>query len=246
MNKNRVIFGFHAVIARIRYNISSIKKIYVDAARHDERMLNLLRVARTANVCILSVDSRHLFSLVKTHMHQGVVAQVYYFLPKYNLDDLLNQIQGPPLLLILDGITDTHNLGACLRVADAAGVHIVIAPKDHAVGINAIVAKASSGAVETVPYLIVTNLARTMRYLKDRGIFLIGMSDNAKKSLYDNDFTGPIALLFGSENKGIRRLSRITCDTLIHIPMHGFVKNLNVSVASSICLYEVNRQRLKK
>jgi 23S rRNA (guanosine2251-2'-O)-methyltransferase len=154
-------------------------------------------------------------------------------------------VEGAPLLLVLDGITDPHNLGACLRVADGAGAHAVIAPKDHAVGINATVAKVASGAADTVPYFMVTNLARTLNELKERDIRIIGTSDDAERSLYDLDLTGPVALVLGAEGSGMRQLTSKTCDELVRLPMAGAVESLNVSVASGVCLYEAVRQRLK-
>jgi 23S rRNA (guanosine2251-2'-O)-methyltransferase len=160
-----------------------------------------------------------------------------------SLDDLLDGVQGPPLLLVLDGVTDPHNLGACLRVADGAGAHAVIAPKDHAVGINATVAKVASGAAETVPYFMVTNLARTLGELKERSIWIVGTSDDAPRTLFQADFKGPTALVLGAEGAGMRQLTRKTCDELVSIPMCGAVESLNVSVASGICLYEARRQR---
>ena len=161
----------------------------------------------------------------------------------HSLDDLLDAVDGPPLLLVLDGVTDPHNLGACLRVADGAGVHAVVAPKDHAVGLNATVAKVASGAAETVPYLMVTNLARTLNELKERDILIVGTSDDAPGTLYDADLKGAVALVLGAEGKGLRQLTRKTCDVLVRIPMHGAVESLNVSVASGVCLYEARRQR---
>ena len=148
-----------------------------------------------------------------------------------------------PLLLVLDGITDPHNLGACLRVADGAGAHAVIAPKDHAVGVNATVAKVASGAADTVPYFMVTNLARTLNELKERNIRVVGTSDDATQSLYELDLRGPLALVLGAEGSGMRQLTRKTCDELVRLPMHGAVESLNVSVASGVCLYEALRQR---
>ena len=161
----------------------------------------------------------------------------------HSLDDLLDAVDGPPLLLVLDGVTDPHNLGACLRVADGAGVHAVVAPKDHAVGLNATVAKVASGAAETVPYLMVTNLARTLNELKERDILVVGTSDDAPITLYEADLSGPLALVLGAEGKGLRQLTRKTCDQLVRSPMHGAVESLNVSVASGVCLYEARRQR---
>jgi 23S rRNA (guanosine2251-2'-O)-methyltransferase len=163
------------------------------------------------------------------------------------LDDVLDTVEaegrGPALVLVLDGVTDPHNLGACLRTADGAGAHAVIAPKDHAVGLNATVAKVASGAAETVPYLMVTNLARTLGELQDRGLRVVGTSDDAPQTLYDLDLTGPVALVLGAEGTGLRQLTRKTCDELVRIPMQGAVESLNVSVASAVCLYEALRQR---
>jgi 23S rRNA (guanosine2251-2'-O)-methyltransferase len=242
--KSKLMFGFHAVTARIRHDAASVEEIYVDAARHDRRMHDLLKTAKDANVRIIQADDQRLSSMVGTHRHQGVVARAGQLSLARNLDELLDAIVGPPLLLILDGITDPHNLGACLRVADGAGAHAVIAPKDRAVGLNATAAKVASGAAETVPYITVTNLARTMRELKERDVWLIGTTDDADKGLYEADFAGAAALVMGSEGEGMRRLTRETCDVLVSIPMFGAVESLNVSVASGICLYEARRQRL--
>jgi len=163
----------------------------------------------------------------------------------HSLDEVVEAVEGPPLLLVLDGVTDPHNLGACLRVADGAGAHAVVAPKDHAVGVNATVAKVASGAAETVPYIMVTNLARTLNELKDFEIRVIGTSDDAELTLYDIDLSGPVAFVLGSEGEGMRQLTRKTCDQLVRIPMAGAVESLNVSVAAGVCLFEAMRQRLK-
>ena len=178
------------------------------------------------------------------HGHQGVAARVETLPQAHSLDDLLDQVQGPPLLLVLDGVTDPHNLGACLRVADGAGAHAVIAPKDHAAGINATVAKVASGAAETVPYFMVTNLARTLGELKERAIWVIGTSGDASKNIFQVDLKAPVALVLGAEGPGMRHLTRKTCDELVSIPMQGAVESLNVSVASGVCLFEAVRQRL--
>jgi 23S rRNA (guanosine2251-2'-O)-methyltransferase len=244
--KSKMIFGFHAVTARLRHDAASIEEIYIDAERHDRRMQELLRVAKADNVRIIHADDQRLGNMVGTRRHQGVVAKAAELSLARNLDELLDAIVGPPLLLVLDGITDPHNLGACLRVADGAGAHAVIAPKDRAVGLNATAAKVASGAAETVPYITVTNLARTMRELKERNIWLIGTDDEAEKGLYEADFSGPAALVMGSEGEGMRRLTRETCDVLVSVPMFGAVESLNVSVASGICLYEARRQRIVK
>ena len=156
---------------------------------------------------------------------------------------MLDAAAGAPLVLVLDGVTDPHNLGACLRVADGAGAHAVVAPKDHAVGLNATVAKVASGAAETVPYLMVTNLARALGELKERAVVVVGTSDDATDTLYDLDLSGPVALVLGAEGRGLRQLTRSTCDRLVRIPMAGAVESLNVSVAAGVCLYEVVRQR---
>jgi 23S rRNA (guanosine2251-2'-O)-methyltransferase len=241
-----MIFGFHAVTARLRHEASSVEEIYIDAERHDRRMQELLRAAKADNVRIIQVDDQRLSNMVGTRRHQGVVAIAGELSLARNLDELLDAIVGPPLLLVLDGITDPHNLGACLRVADGAGAHAVIAPKDRAVGLNATAAKVASGAAETVPYITVTNLARTMRELKERDIWLIGTTEDAEKGLYEADFSGAAALVMGSEGEGMRRLTRETCDVLVSVPMFGSVESLNVSVASGICLYEARRQRIAK
>ncbi len=244
--KSKMIFGFHAVTARLRHEASSVEEIYIDAERHDRRMQEMLRAAKASNVRIIHADDQRLSSMVGTRRHQGVVAKAGELSLARNLDELLDAIDGPPLLLILDGVTDPHNLGACLRVADGAGAHAVIAPKDRAVGLNATAAKVASGAAETVPYITVTNLARTMREIKERDIWLIGTTDDAEKDLYQADFFGPTALVMGSEGEGMRRLTRENCDVLVSIPMFGSVESLNVSVASGVCLYEARRQRIPK
>lgn len=244
--KSKMIFGFHAVTARLRHDATSVEEIYIDASRHDRRMQDLVHAAKAANVRIIHADDQRLDSMVGTRRHQGVVAKAGELSLARNLDELLDAIEGPPLLLILDGVTDPHNLGACLRVADGAGAHAVIAPKDRAVGLNATAAKVASGAAETVPYITVTNLARTMRELKERDVWLYGFADDAEKTLYEADLAGPAALVMGSEGEGMRRLTRENCDVLVSIPMFGSVESLNVSVASGVCLYEARRQRIAK
>ncbi len=244
--KSKMIFGFHAVTARIRHEASTVEEIYVDASRHDRRMGELLRAAKEANVRIIQTDDQRLDAMVGTRRHQGVVAAAGELSLARNLDELLDAIVGPPLLLLLDGVTDPHNLGACLRVADGAGAHAVIAPKDRAVGLNATAAKVASGAAETMPYITVTNLARTMRELQERDIWLTGTAEDAESTIYDVDFTGGSAIVMGSEGEGMRRLTRENCDRLVHLPMMGSVESLNVSVASGVCLYEARRQRMLK
>lgn len=239
----QVLFGFHAVTVRLKTAPHSIAEIHIDASRHDQRMRQFIERATAAGVRLVESDDVRLQKLCGTHRHQGVVARAESVTLSHSLDDTLDAVQGDPLLLVLDSITDPHNLGACLRVADGAGVNAVIAPKDHAVGINATVAKVASGAADTVPYFMVTNLARTLNELKERNIRVVGASDDAPKSLYAADLTGPLALVLGAEGSGMRQLTARTCDELVRLPMRGAVESLNVSVASGICLYESLRQR---
>ena len=239
----QVLFGFHAVTVRLKSAPKSVIEVHVDATRRDQRMRQFVDRARDAGAKIIDSDDDRLQKLSGSHRHQGVAARVETITISHSLDDTLDAADGPPLILVLDGITDPHNLGACLRVADGAGAHAVIAPKDHAVGINATVAKVASGAADTVPYFMVTNLARTLNELKERDIRVIGTSDDAQQSLYDLDLTGPVALVLGAEGSGMRQLTSKTCDELVRLPMAGAVESLNVSVASGICLYEALRQR---
>jgi 23S rRNA (guanosine2251-2'-O)-methyltransferase len=241
----KVLYGFHAVGVRLKTSPSSILELYVDPTRRDARMRQFVERAQEANLRLIEADGVRLSRLCGSHGHQGVVARVNALVQARTLDDLLEQLPAGevPLLLVLDGVTDPHNLGACLRVADGAGAHALIAPKDHAVGINATVAKVASGAAETVPYFMVTNLSRTLNELKERAIWVIGTSDDAPQTLYQADLKGPLALVLGAEGKGMRQLTRKTCDALVSLPMKGAVESLNVSVASGICLYEAMRQR---
>jgi len=243
MSSPKVLFGFHAVGVRLKTAPQSVIEIYADPTRKDARMRQFLERAQEAGARVIEADGMRLAKLAGSHGHQGVAARVQVLPASHSLDDLLDGIEGPPLLLVLDGVTDPHNLGACLRVADGAGAHAVIAPKDHAVGINATVAKVASGAAETIPYFMVTNLARTLGELKERSIWCIGTSDDAPRTVYQADLKGPVALVLGAEGAGMRQLTRKTCDELVSIPMRGAVESLNVSVASGVCLYEALRQR---
>jgi 23S rRNA (guanosine2251-2'-O)-methyltransferase len=254
MSAPKVLFGFHAVGVRLKTAPQSIIEIYFEPTRRDARMRQFLEKANEAGLRLIEADGIRLARLCGGHGHQGVAARVQQLAPVKSLDELLEQLEAAqaelplpqrqaPLLLVLDGVTDPHNLGACLRVADGAGVHAVIAPKDHAAGINATVAKVASGAAETVPYFMVTNLARTLNELKERNIWIIGTSDGAPKTIYQTDLTGPVALVLGAEGDGMRALTGKTCDELVSIPMRGAVESLNVSVASGVCLYEAVRQR---
>ncbi len=240
---NKILFGFHAVTVRLKAAPKSVLDIHVDASRRDQRMRQFVERAKEAGVRLIESDDDRLQKMCGTHRHQGVVARVEVIALSHSLDDTLDAVDGDPLLLVLDGITDPHNLGACLRVADGAGAHGLIAPKDHAVGVNATVAKVASGAADTVPYFMVTNLARSLNELKERNIRVVGTSDDAPLSLFDADLRGPLALVMGAEGGGMRQLTRKTCDLLVRLPMHGAVESLNVSVASGVCLYEAVRQR---
>jgi 23S rRNA (guanosine2251-2'-O)-methyltransferase len=243
MSSPKVLFGFHAVGVRLKTAPQSIVEIYFEPTRRDARMRQFVAKAQEAGVRLIEADALRIAKLSGSHGHQGVAARVEALPQVHSLDELLESLTEPTLLLVLDGVTDPHNLGACLRVADGAGVHAVIAPKDHAVGVNATVAKVASGAAETVPYFMVTNLARTLNELKERNIWCIGTSDDAPKTLYEVDLKGPVALVLGAEGEGIRQLTRKTCDELVRLPMKGAVESLNVSVASGVCLYEAVRQR---
>ena len=254
MSIPKTLFGFHAVGVRLKTTPKSIIEIYVDPTRRDARMRQFAERVQEAGVRLLEADGVRLARMSGSHGHQGVVARVHELAQVHSLDELLEHLEAAnaalppteriqPLILVLDGVTDPHNLGACLRVADGAGVHAVIAPKDHAAGINATVAKVASGAAETVPYFMVTNLARTLNELKERNIWVIGTSDQATSTLYQADLKGPVALVLGAEGDGMRALTAKTCDQLVSIPMCGAVESLNVSVASGVCLYEAVRQR---
>ncbi len=240
---NRVLFGFHAVTVRLKTAPATVIEIHVDARRRDARMRQFVARVQEAGAKLLESTDEHLVRLAGSPRHQGVAARVTPLPLHHSLDAVLDAVAGPPLVLVLDGVTDPHNLGACLRVADGAGAHAVVAPKDHAVGLNATVAKVASGAAETVPYLMVTNLARSLTEMKERDIRIIGLSDDAETTLYEADLSGPVALVLGAEGAGLRQLTRKTCDLLLRIPMAGAVESLNVSVASGVCLFEALRQR---
>ena len=243
MSSAKVLYGFHAVSVRLKTAPQSVVEVYFDPQRRDARMRQFVQRARDIGAKLIEADAARLAAIAGSAGHQGVAARVQPLATTNSLDDLLDSVEGPPLLLVLDGVTDPHNLGACLRVADGAGAHAVIAPKDHAAGINATVSKVASGAAETVPYFMVTNLARTLGELKERDIWCVGTSDDAPNSLYQTKLEGALALVLGAEGAGLRQLTRNSCDELVRIPMQGAVESLNVSVASGVCLYEARRQR---
>lgn len=246
MSQTRYIFGFHAIMSCLRQSPDSIQEIYLDSARHDQRARDLFKFAEIKNIRLILCDNARLARMAGTVHHQGVVANITLVQRHVTIEDVLETLHEPALLLILDGIKDPHNLGACLRVADALGVHAVIAPKDRSVGLTATVHKVASGAADTVPFVTVTNLARTLRELKQQSIWIIGTAADATHSLETITLDGPVAWVLGAEHEGMRRLTRETCDQLVRIPMVGSVESLNVSVSAGICLFETYRQRVRK
>ena len=246
MSSNRLMFGFHAITSRVRQNPASVKEIFLDSSRRDPRARDLVALAENNGVKLISCVSSRLAGMAQGARHQGVAAWIDPAHSYVDVDDVLDTLAEPALLLVLDGIQDPHNLGACLRVADGFGVHAVIAPKDRAVGLTATVFKVASGAADAVPYISVTNLARTLRGLKQRGISIVGAAAEAGNDLNAVELDGPIAWVLGAEGKGMRRLTREICDRLVSIPMLGSVESLNVSVSAGICLFETRRQRSKQ
>lgn len=240
------IIGIHAVQAALNNKARDITRLLVLDGRHDAALQAILALAKQKRIATTSLSRHELSQLVGSDKHQGIAIEVTKSVHVGNENDLsaLLDEHTEPLLLILDGIQDPHNLGACLRTADAAGVTAVIAPKDNAVGINETVTKVAAGAAESVPFIMVTNLARTMEQLKSRGIWLYGLSDKAKTSFYQGSFSGAVAMVMGAEGKGLRQLTEKNCDILYSLPMQGQVSSLNVSVATGVVLYEALRQRL--
>ena len=246
MSETRLIHGFHAVFSKLRSAAGDVREIYVDAGRSDARMRDLLKLAETAGVRVMPVAAARLDGLAGGARHQGVVAGVAAVQRQLKLDDVLDGLDEPALILVLDGVQDPHNLGACLRVADGAGAHAVVAPKDRACGLNATAIKVACGAAESVPYIVVTNLARALRDLQEREIWVLGAAGEAEKDLYAVDQRAATAWVLGAEGDGLRRLTRESCDELARIPMQGSVDSLNVSVAAGICLFETRRQRMTR
>ncbi len=239
----RIVFGFHTVLARMRADPSSVLEIFLDETRQDARARDLAATAERAGVRLMRVPANRLDGLCGGGgRHQGVVARVEMKRAGESLDEILEVIDKP-MVLVLDGVTDPHNLGACLRVANAAGAHAVVAPKDRAAGITPTVSKVASGAAESTPYLMVTNLARTLSDIKERNIWVVGADERADKTLYEANLPESIAWVLGAEGEGMRRLTRESCDLLVKIPMLGEVESLNVSVAAGVCLFESVRRR---
>jgi 23S rRNA (guanosine2251-2'-O)-methyltransferase len=242
----QLIVGIHAVRTAMKHGAERIGSLWFDGARKDRRLRQLLDEARSAGLQLQISDKAALDRMTGGANHQGVVArgEMPSSLGESALDEMLGMLEVPPLLLVLDGVTDPHNLGACLRTADGAGAHAVIAPRDRAGGLTPVVCKVASGAAETVPFVQVTNLVRTLRYLQDaHRVYVVGTAGEADIELYRADLKGPLAIVMGAEGEGMRRLTRETCDQLVRLPMAGHVGSLNVSVAAGICLYEAVRQR---
>lgn len=245
MNQESLVYGVHAVREFIARHPGRVRQLWALEGRHDARMEEVLRLAGVAGVEVLDASREVLDRLAGGGRHQGLVAHVAAAeaLDESALADLLDGLDGPPLLLVLDGVQDPHNLGACLRTADAAGAHAVVIPKDRAAGLTPAARKAAAGAAETVPLVRVVNLARCLRSLKARGLWLVGADEGGSLSLFDAELAGPLALVLGAEGSGLRRLTRETCDLLVNLPMCGSVPSLNVSVAAGILLYQALGQR---
>lgn len=244
MSNLEKIYGVHAVEALLRHHPKRVKQVWLAEGRNDPRVQVLLGLAADARVAVGQCERREMDAWVEG-VHQGVVADVSpsQVWGEQMLEELLDRSEGAPLLLVLDGVTDPHNLGACLRSADAAGALAVIVPKDKSATLNATVRKVACGAAEVIPLVAVTNLARTLEKLQQRGLWVVGTAGEAERSLYEQDLTGPTVLIMGAEGKGMRRLTREHCDYLVKLPMAGSVSSLNVSVATGVCLFEALRQR---
>jgi len=241
----QLLIGIHAVASALKTAAGDVEWLRVLDDSHNKRLSEIESLARSSGLEIIRSPLSELDKLSGQQRHQGVIAgfRGTNVAPESHLESVLDSITGTPLILVLDGIQDPHNLGACLRTAEAAGVQLVVICKDRSVGITPVVRRAASGAAETLKIIQATNLARVLRTLKKRGIWLAGTSDEATGSLYATDLTGPLALVMGNEGSGLRHLTTELCDYLVRIPMAGQVESLNVSVATGVCLYEINRQR---
>ncbi len=241
----QLLIGIHAVSSALKSAAGDVQWLRVHADSKNKRLAEIESRAHGSGIRVIRVSVSELDRLSGQQRHQGVVAgfKGSNLATEGSLGVILDNMEGTPLILVLDGVQDPHNLGACLRTADAAGVHLVVICKDRSAGMTSVVRRAASGAAETLTVMQATNLARVLPSLKQRGIWLAGTSDKASESLYSTDLTGPLALVMGSEGSGLRRLTNELCDYLVSIPMAGQVESLNVSVATGICLYEINRQR---
>lgn len=238
------VYGIHAVSALLAHHPRRVKQLWLARGRQDASVEGIRSRAQELRIEVRSVERSELDERVDG-VHQGVLALVSpsQIWGEAMLGELLDRLDEPPLLLVLDGVTDPHNLGACLRTADAAGVHAVIIPKDKSATLNATVRKVACGAAEVVPLVVVTNLVRTLQSLQKQGVWVAGTAGEAEASIYQQDLRGPLALVMGAEGKGMRRLTREHCDYLVKLPMLGSVSSLNVSVATGVCLFEIRRQR---
>ncbi|MDY7219499.1 23S rRNA (guanosine(2251)-2'-O)-methyltransferase RlmB [Denitrificimonas sp. JX-1] len=241
------VYGVHAVESLLRHHPKRVKALVLAEGRSEPRVQVLRELAEEARIPVSTLSRREMDEQLDG-VHQGVLAKVSpsQVWGEAMLDELLDRLAEPPLLLVLDGVTDPHNLGACLRTADAAGVHAVIIPKDKSASLNATVRKVACGAAEVVPLVAVTNLARALEKLRQKGLWVVGTAGDAEQSLYQQDMKGPLIVVMGAEGAGMRRLTREHCDFLVHLPMQGSVSSLNVSVATGVCLFEAQRQRLLK
>ena len=245
MSQEALVFGLHAVRTLLQRHPERVMQVFLQKGREDPRAAEILALAQGTGARVEWRTVTELDRLAGGERHQGVCVQMRASGPlgEGALDELLDRLQSPPFLLILDSVQDPHNLGACLRTADAAGVAAVIVPRDRAAGLSPTVRKVASGAAETVPLIQVVNLARTLRWLKERGIWLVGAEGEASRSVYETDLKGPLGIVMGAEGQGMRRLTREACDVLVRIPMAGVIESLNVSVAAGVLLYEAVRQR---
>jgi 23S rRNA (guanosine2251-2'-O)-methyltransferase len=246
VTQSDLIFGLHAIQAALELPVSRVTEIYLADERHDARADALINAAKLHNITPKKVEREQLDEMAPDARHQGAIARCTP-LKELNESDLFKLVEQltdtAPLLLILDGVQDPHNLGACLRTAEAAGAHAVIAPKDRASGLTSTAMKVSSGSAERLPFFQVTNLARVLRELQELGVWLVGTSGDSESTLFEADFRGPLAIILGAEGRGIRRLTREHCDQVVYIPMKGGAESLNVSVAAGVCLFEAARQR---
>ncbi|MDE2234700.1 MAG: 23S rRNA (guanosine(2251)-2'-O)-methyltransferase RlmB [Gammaproteobacteria bacterium] len=247
MSQENLVYGLHPVMALLEQQ-QPVQRLLVLDSRRDDRMESLLAKAAEQGIMVKRVPRDELDRLSGGGRHQGVVAQAsaVQMRDEHSLETLLANLNAPAFLLVLDGVQDPHNLGACLRSANAAGVHGVIVPRDRAAELTPVARKAAAGAAESTPFFQVTNLARTLRWLKQQNIWLVGLAGEAQDSIYGMDLKGPLALVLGAEGSGLRRLSKAECDFLARIPMAGAVESLNVSVAAGVALFEAQRQRIAK
>lgn len=243
--KDQLVYGLHTIQALLNNSPEKIRVLFIQSGRDDPRIQSVIELAKKNSIATQYIAKDKLDNLLENATHQGVAANIIATSSYSEIDikNILSNLSEPPFLLILDGVQDPHNLGACLRSANAAGVNAVIVPKNNAADLTPIARKVASGAAETTPFIQVTNLAHTLSMLKEQGIWIYGADSETQNTIYQNDWRGPIALILGGEGKGLRRLTRENCDGFVSIPMQGSVASLNVSVAAGVCLFEVVRQR---